>query len=245
MTIEKAAQYPSPEDYQLTLSPEVHEDCFIEEALAVIAERDDVPECIYREILDSHTSFNVLATTDKAGDRLLIFKIRTNVTGEEKRPAELFLKIDEHNNLYSMTHRWVETKAYGVSGTDLLQKAESILARLFARGIYEPRPLFIKAGQVNVLNWAIKNGFEFTSPAEASLYGDVQTNPEKYRTDISVTDESGWTREGFIFERKVADTLPFEPGERLTKEKIDEVLDKGISWLSLTKKIKENTDGEE
>lgn len=102
-----------------------------------------------------------------------------------------------------LPHRLVRSQAYGISGTMFLQKVEEYLAFLKWEGeIPLSHPLRMEAGQFEVIQWALKNGFSFHKKEAGQLFDDIALGKRTdYVTGISSQSEEN-ERVGYIMQQE-------------------------------------------
>lgn len=125
---------------------------------------------------------------------------------DQKHSAIEFVVSDAGERL-DITHRLVlpSAKEWGVNGTLFLKKMEAYLQFLRRKKLVEEKkPLGLNAGQEQVIEWGLRNGFRFEREEDGELY-DAITKKEKDGYVREVADEkadNGMIRTGYIMTRE-------------------------------------------
>lgn len=211
MNLETAGSEPKQERVT-ALTPELRSNALKVEALAALAAgRLRTQECLYQEELPGQYEFKIL-TAERDGDRYYTFRVLDLDPSEEAPIAEFtFEELPDH---IDMLHRLVNSQDVGISGTDMLNKAETFFNHLFDRRVLRRKDLLINAGQVHVVSWARKNGFSFINDREAQEFEKILAGHTDLVTDAVITDRNGFDREGYITSKEnlaVIDSLTYSP----------------------------------
>ncbi len=224
------------EEYQISLPEGVSSEYFKSEALRKLRDHEDFEDTLYEEPLDEHTDFRVDGLR-KDGKVKIIARVATTITGEERYGAEFAFTDEPDENRLHLRHRLAHTKPYGVTGSEIEQKTEAILIQLFNNEVLTRRPLFLNAGQPTVINWALKNGFSFIHKREMERFENMQTHPENYQHNITITRTGDtFTRDNYVFEKEVAKSLNIPENGQVTADKLRDYLPHATRF-SLSKEI--------
>ena len=97
--------------------------------------------------------------------------------------AHLDFEIGRESAFIELAHREVYTQSLGLGGSTFLYLVEQQLKNLIESGHLPDRPILIEAGQSRVIDWALKNGYQFMTEAEAELYEQIQSDQSEHILD--------------------------------------------------------------
>lgn len=150
-----------------------------------------------------------------------------------KNVAELiFEEHRDHVGVWKLTHRTVNTNELGISGTEFLQKAEEYIKLVANNRSIIAEKFSADASQEKVINWLLKNGYEFSSAEDSKMYDHYLNNPDEYQF-FKVTDGSGeelLDRELVIFK---TDEVDWTELDKFRNEDNSELLDGNMSLLKV------------
>lgn len=120
---------------------------------------------------------------------------------------------------YRLSHRYVQPEYQGrrIVGNRLLAQAEHFFQEL-AKLQGQPVILVMQLGQVRVLRWALRNGFQ-PRPESAELVERVLHHPEDFQIGDIIDDNDGLLKEQCIFP-KDSNEVQLKDTVRLTLEKV-------------------------
>ncbi len=189
---EKNRSYPTPESrisFSTTIDRE-RADSFLEQARTLREQHPDRAVTLYGEKLDADAEYFIRQEGDA-----LHFKLAL----DGNILAELIFRIE--GDVIRFTHRRVESQARGVNGTLFLKKAETYFRYLKERRLISNNAvLHLNAGQKNVIEWALQNGFAFTDEQQALFFFKVKSD-DTYLTNASDFTDDGYERRGYIFNK--------------------------------------------
>lgn len=160
----------------------------------------------YEEINDTVAFAGIIGIERGRNDQIRTdLRFRLYDLANKKGLGDLVFSTYPKSQHYHLRHREVDTGNLGISGSDMLKKAESVIQTLIETGVLPEKPLSIEAGQVGVIDWALRNGYQFLSEEKQKLYESIKAGHSDYATNVTITTEDGWQRHGYIFTREKAD----------------------------------------
>lgn len=138
---------------------------------------------IYKEKITDNLNFVVYRS--EVGFAFLL------LTKDEERRAMFIFKLK--GDKLSLEHRVVnpELKEQGINGSMILKKAEEyVRVLLTVKEIKDIREFEIEAGQTEVIDWALKNGYKFRDSRKESLYQKLKSSPK----EVPIATEEGTVR---------------------------------------------------
>ncbi len=85
------------------------------------------------------------------------------------------LSFDVFEKTLDLDHRLVTSKELGLTGSEFLRIAEAEIAKLQENQLLPSWPFHISAGQISVIDWALKNGYVFKDKEKEDLYQEIKT----------------------------------------------------------------------
>ncbi len=164
---------------------------------------------VYSEEIADGVTFDVTITREVNSDKHVrtdfAFKVLSKNGSEKSILGNLVFSTTDQNPYYHLRHREVATGTLEISGSDVLKKAEAFIQTLIETNILPERPFVINAGQLAVIDWGLKNGYVFRIKDRQELYEAIAAGHPGYVTDVTITDEGGWQRHGYIFKKELAE----------------------------------------
>ncbi len=127
----------------------------------------DIGEFNFNQKISKDLSYQIEASIENIDNKKVLDKVLFSLYSslEDKDIADLEFKKQKPPNeseyYYNMIHRYINSKALGISGTDFLNKAEDFLKILKKNGHLDAKKMGCGVSQVSVLEWLLKNNFNF------------------------------------------------------------------------------------
>jgi hypothetical protein len=145
-------------------------------------------------------------------------KITFDLTVGNVQKANLIFETDD--SFLNLSHRIVNAKDFGISGTLFLKKAENYLKFLKKNGFLKETSICMDASQGYLIKWALKNSFTFLDKSKKEEYKTEILSGSKKYTRITVYDPG--MIGGFYLKDYIILTTFFEKYGHLFKIKGDE-----------------------
>ena len=111
-----------------------------------------------------------------------------------------------------MYHRLVQSQNLGISGTTFLRKAEDFFGILKQNKKIEEENIGFEAGQMDVIEWGLKNGYDFQTNIDREKFEKVKKGNPGFVTGVDLVDpEDGMEKKNFIVSRQKYDTWDKNP----------------------------------
>lgn len=152
---------------------------------------------IFEKKIDEGLNFVVLKSAKRFGGGIG-FLIEKNGNREAQ------ITFTPEKDRLNMTHREVHSQKFGISGGTLLKTIEEYFRVLTKEAIIPPELKYfsIEAGQVKVIEWVLKNGYQFEKESDAKLFEEIVSG--KKNNDYIIADlTKGKLFANFIFEKEV------------------------------------------
>lgn len=159
-----------------------------------------------QEVFNRDLGFGVnykIYVTHFGETRCLIFQL---LTENNQKPAEIILEqeIYENPGVWSMPHRIVRTGNLGISGSTFLAKIEEYVSILSNKGYDKLSEIDVDCSQSKVIEWLLKNGYQFEDDISTSEWDKLQSSPGQY-LNVLVDNEDGIEgKDLFIFDNNPA-----------------------------------------
>lgn len=159
---------------------------------------------LYSESIQPNVQFKI--DFEKTADKESYAFIINRSTDDEglETLAHFIFSLRTGGQYYNLHHRLAATGDIGITGSDVLIKAESFLTNLMEAGAIPEKEFRMDAAQEEVIDWALRNNYEFDSPLAAERYRTITDGDPNYERGITITNEKGWERHGFIFKKELA-----------------------------------------
>lgn len=134
--------------------------------------------------ISQELSYVIEASIENIDNKKVLDKVLFSLCSsiEDKETANLEFKkqkpLNESEYYYNMSHRYINSKAQGVSGTDFLNKAEDFLKILKKNGHLDATKMGCGVSQVSVLEWLLKNNFNFHTSNQNKSEDFYTRNPD-------------------------------------------------------------------
>jgi hypothetical protein len=176
-------------------SQDFDEDLIISHFEEAIVRKTDDPIEIFSQNLTDKIQYKIYYEGGQISFQLL---------NEEKKPAELiFAKTDQGWNMY---HRLVQSQELGISGTTFLKQAEKFFEILKKNKKIKEEKIGFEAGQVDVIEWGIKNGYDFATEEDRKKFEKVKNGDAGFVTGVDLVDPSDKIeKKNFIVSREKYD----------------------------------------
>ncbi|MBT3349511.1 hypothetical protein HN954_01425 [bacterium] len=156
---------------------------------------------VFSKNLDEKNQYKIYYEGDRISFQLL---------NESGKTAELiFDRMDKGWNMY---HRLVQSQNLGISGTTFLRKAEDFFGILKQNKKIEEENIGFEAGQMDVIEWGLKNGYDFQTNIDREKFEKVKKGNPGFVTGVDLVDpEDGMEKKNFIVSRQKYDTWDKNP----------------------------------
>lgn len=150
----------------------------------------------------------------------------------EKVAELVFEENIDHPGIWKLMHRSVHTKDLGINGTEFLQKAEEYIQLVAQDHTIIAEQFTASASQEKVINWLLKNGYDFDSEDDKKAYEHYLNNPEEYEffKVIDGSEHEDFDRELVIFKSSEIDQAELQNYRNANKP---ELLDGDMSLLKV------------